>query len=1766
MSQPHHRIGSLSDFLSQSRAKFNGSKISAVGQDITNIDLLSQSLALKIRVLFLSDNRIDTISNISQFENLEVVSIANNSLKYLDQLQPLSNLRHLKKLSLEGNEVTKTPYYTETVLNLCPQLTTLDGIQVSSSYVSSKVKQNYAKSKVLYQQAIQNELRNCILQHVVIKIYCHHELNHSISRKFRHFLGAHVPNSGLDVIPRSSDSVLRIACRGGVFRWLQLMAAPQFARQVESNIYKRSVLHSSSRKLRHSNWDSLLDEYLSYQQKMYMALVEQCILTTTPGLVKPAPVNRFENRTNSHNMAVSNDGVSEIETGLNNRGLLSSTNPKPLLSVIENIQFIGTVSSSSEPFPEDIALEEILDEVNSHGGSYGCFDMHCGSHDSSVDTSLVYSAEVTSRSLGTYKKAHTTPNNKGDKTGDPELPPRKQTDPNHTPVQERLYTRMQTSAQMMVHHQSAVQNRYRALLDNMHSDEKSTNNRFCVVVASGSSNRDSKSPTRAPRRVHFDLSQNSCRKISPVSTPSDTELSYYNTPAPPCILQHHDDSKRSLLPHAPLTMTESSSSNILGGLPSQKENRSIAPLAPATHSTPVVSENFLLNVEPNENKTHVDNVSRRSNNDDNIKNNNNNNTKVEPICLDAVEVSDFLDAILDLQKPTDGLTISSESSLSGNLQALLRVDSRSQPYVQVDSSGADNKLFDRCDDSMPIAAEQEAMLLLSERQWRTLHSEMQHQVISRVTSCNDVQSPIANDVLASIVNGGFTYSTPLDGSKIIPPPPPPPPNFERVIAATSMPALKAQVARLSSDYVLAVRNTISSCTSSKVLQALCAELEASLTQIADACRQELIDGRNLLASIGDDLTFARQLMDREGNTVIDHVTDMEQRVKDWGSRVEIARADLERVANLQFEERQSRNNLDESLNEVEEAAGAIAHEVETSEEINSLIKYCSLHHRLSQFMRRSISLKPNIRYIFTLFRRRVLRQRRIRNFHKLKTDCRNSNRKSVCFVFWKRFHQVFQRGITLARWHTSHLKQCTWREWGRAISKEKRRRRHTANVLFMQKRLAVKRWQDFLSFKRRELADGIQNAIYVKLYIATRIFRAWKNLSTAGLRYLKLLGVQAKTKLATRVVSKWWNLWRTNWSYRNAHSNAAMYTATMVFNKRLLCRYYNAFAKLMMRVEKARQIVCLKRSFSLLRCRLSEARQFRAVQSLTEAASNLLLLRNPFKQLRHYRRQRCLYRWAAACIKKSKLSRHWDKYRHVFISTRAIKASESRAERDCSRELYPVVFELRRNRVKNLISRCFGYWRYLFLSSRWVYGELGSGCQKKTSVAVRADDSQQQITCAKSSVSPVPPLTVAILQLLSKNVGAMTNNVKADSTFLSRYLMTETDTEDGQYDESSEGTASCGDSNEEDSVGSQLEATSEKDKRHAPQEVLNGSKQMFGWVRVRTALKRWADFRTYTLWLQAQANKVVKTVRFMKIRRCFNCIVGIWLSQLVSTIRSSNSDGKKPLMESGEYVGFDVDASDHFKSSHTVDMTNGNSAYDATFVTETSPIVNCETSNRNQLRKDLLREAAKQEVLDEELLSMGEQVTTAVDDFERVELATADMVASLTALDGERGVAQQLLQQLRDECEVILMLQNEDEGGGERSDYSTIHSSGPLINVSEICHSVDSTRDTYLRKKLLCFDDMEQFYRQAVTAQETAVKENKRSMSAITIAEREIVLCAEETKRLDHELAKLAEVRRTAQSTAKALTSELQEGLELAEQRVSKSSPYVYIYFGVINF
>uniref|UniRef100_A0AC34FR12 Uncharacterized protein n=1 Tax=Panagrolaimus sp. ES5 TaxID=591445 RepID=A0AC34FR12_9BILA len=115
----------------------NVTKLNLWGCDVDDIELCSQMP--KLQILSLSVNRVSSLAPLRYCIALEELYIRKNKLEELDELKNLSGLKKLRVLWIEENPCTENSSYRNKVIQMLPQLMTLDNIALKKGIVSHDV-------------------------------------------------------------------------------------------------------------------------------------------------------------------------------------------------------------------------------------------------------------------------------------------------------------------------------------------------------------------------------------------------------------------------------------------------------------------------------------------------------------------------------------------------------------------------------------------------------------------------------------------------------------------------------------------------------------------------------------------------------------------------------------------------------------------------------------------------------------------------------------------------------------------------------------------------------------------------------------------------------------------------------------------------------------------------------------------------------------------------------------------------------------------------------------------------------------------------------------------------------------------------------------------------------------------------------------------------------------------------------------------------------------------------------------------------------------------------------------------------------------------------------------------------------------------------------------------------------------------------------------------------------------------------------------------
>jgi len=174
----------LIDFIYDHHQPRDNRKLNLINCQIRRLDPIPQHIANEIQIIFASNNYISSIQHIDQFTNLRVLSLSSNNIKYLDDIDILSKLVFLEKLSLQKNPVAFIPFYREYTIFICPRLEVLDDRKISAQDRQEAPKV-ITKLNTLFEQGILIMLRITILTHIELMWKCSKMLRKEILPKYR---------------------------------------------------------------------------------------------------------------------------------------------------------------------------------------------------------------------------------------------------------------------------------------------------------------------------------------------------------------------------------------------------------------------------------------------------------------------------------------------------------------------------------------------------------------------------------------------------------------------------------------------------------------------------------------------------------------------------------------------------------------------------------------------------------------------------------------------------------------------------------------------------------------------------------------------------------------------------------------------------------------------------------------------------------------------------------------------------------------------------------------------------------------------------------------------------------------------------------------------------------------------------------------------------------------------------------------------------------------------------------------------------------------------------------------------------------------------------------------------------------------------------------------------------------------------------------------------------------------------------------------------
>jgi len=177
---------SLGDGINELSIDPSDGKLGLVGIGVNLIGKLSEDIALKIQILYLSNNMITDLSGIELLTQIHTLSVANNMIKSLHNISYLSKLPNLKKLTINGNLICHMPYAKDLILANCTKLSILDGIAISETMREHSVHRSRTAQLLINSTALET-FRVHIIEHISRLLQVQNELLTMFHSKFRYF-------------------------------------------------------------------------------------------------------------------------------------------------------------------------------------------------------------------------------------------------------------------------------------------------------------------------------------------------------------------------------------------------------------------------------------------------------------------------------------------------------------------------------------------------------------------------------------------------------------------------------------------------------------------------------------------------------------------------------------------------------------------------------------------------------------------------------------------------------------------------------------------------------------------------------------------------------------------------------------------------------------------------------------------------------------------------------------------------------------------------------------------------------------------------------------------------------------------------------------------------------------------------------------------------------------------------------------------------------------------------------------------------------------------------------------------------------------------------------------------------------------------------------------------------------------------------------------------------------------------------------------------
>ena len=198
--RPTIPLTSLSKVLATSRPASDSTRLSAVNKQIGEIDSVRSDLR-GAQTILLSNNYIEDVYGLRQFEGMKSISLANNGIFNFESISEAAmTCTKVENANFEGNPIRDYPHYRSYIISFFPRLKVLDNIPVTERERKAAIS-NVKESDAKIQSAVDNFCLVCFMKHIVELLSIHGNIRSLIK-------GRDGGGSDLDSVPRSSVRTL----------------------------------------------------------------------------------------------------------------------------------------------------------------------------------------------------------------------------------------------------------------------------------------------------------------------------------------------------------------------------------------------------------------------------------------------------------------------------------------------------------------------------------------------------------------------------------------------------------------------------------------------------------------------------------------------------------------------------------------------------------------------------------------------------------------------------------------------------------------------------------------------------------------------------------------------------------------------------------------------------------------------------------------------------------------------------------------------------------------------------------------------------------------------------------------------------------------------------------------------------------------------------------------------------------------------------------------------------------------------------------------------------------------------------------------------------------------------------------------------------------------------------------------------------------------------------------------------------------------------